>query len=668
MSPSPHPLARRAHLATLCATVALLSACGGGSDDPAPVQPPGPPPTTATVNTTVIDGPLQNAKVCLDVNGNGACDPDEPSARTAANGAATLTVPIALAGQHALVAEVGTDAVDADHGPVTTPFVLSTPADQASVVSPLSTLVHAHMQASGLGAADAERALQDAGGFTTPLLGNFAAGSGNEAAAAMARLVVLIKQESAASLQPAVGTQDSSGATITAAELDGAVNRRLLELLPTLATVTGDALAVAAGTARNAALLSSAHAVASQDIALTEDNVGWVIGFARQPDAPPSSPAAGGLLDWFTYTDAGNWTFRVFTTTVEQATPDANGLLHFSELRRRAVNGNVQTFGDAGFDRTDVYFNGTSWFNCPADFNHAQTARNADGVNESRYCGAFRNRIRRSGPIDIGGRSMPEVLAQIRSYPLLSTQGPFANWGPDPTTPALAGAVFPAGSNLYQQTSTQLANPDSYGTLDNQRVRVFSAEVAAGGTPVYVNGVPSLACGSVTAANAATHQSLAQTLEQMVARNTGTPCIFTPNANTGPRHEWWSNSTIGLGRYEGPAPAYPFYQADRSVRVAFGANNTVTYLDCPLAAVGDAPRNCDTVGTGTYTIETLGDARVMRFHNLPAAARDFNYYRSFVERGGQVYFGYRTKLAVDNTLRLNLTATDALLAELGLSR
>ena len=78
--------------------------------------------------------------MCLDKNGNGLCDSGGPSAVTAADGSATLTVPAADANKSPMLALVGTDTVDADHGPVTVAFSLQAPADKPAVVSPLSTL------------------------------------------------------------------------------------------------------------------------------------------------------------------------------------------------------------------------------------------------------------------------------------------------------------------------------------------------------------------------------------------------------------------------------------------------------------------------------------------------------------------------------------------------
>ena len=72
--------------------------------------------------------------------------------------------------------------------------------------------------------------------------------------------------------------------------------------------------------------------------------------------------------------------------------------------------------------------------------------------------------------------------------------------------------------------------------------------------------------------------------------------------------------------------------------------------------------------TGRYSIEPVGDACVMRFAGVPAEAAALTYTRIFVERGGNVYYGYRDKLRVDNAVRLNAQGMDALFAPLGQSR
>ena len=42
------------------------------------------------------------------------------------------------------------------------------------------------------------------------------------------------------------------------------------------------------------------------------------------------------------------------------------------------------------------------------------------------------------------------------------------------------------------------------------------------------------------------------------------------------------------------------------------------------------------------------------------------YNRVMIERGGKVYYGFRSKLAVSQTARLNLPAANALLSLIGI--
>jgi hypothetical protein len=79
-----------------------------------------------------------------------------------------------------------------------------------------------------------------------------------------------------------------------------------------------------------------------------------------------------------------------------------------------------------------------------------------------------------------------------------------------------------------------------------------------------------------------------------------------------------------------------------------------------------SPRNCKMIGNGSYTITTLSDARVLAFENLPSQTRPLTFTRVLVERGGSVFAGFRNKPTVGNSARLNMAATNALLAQLGL--
>lgn len=142
MTYAQHANALRLFSLTLFASAALV-ACGGGdsdSDDDGGTAP-------TLVTTTVMDGLIGNALVCADVNNNDSCDGSEPQARTDANGKAVLNVSGLTMASVRLLAVVGTDAVDADFGAITQAYTLKTPGAEASVISPLTTLVQARMDA-----------------------------------------------------------------------------------------------------------------------------------------------------------------------------------------------------------------------------------------------------------------------------------------------------------------------------------------------------------------------------------------------------------------------------------------------------------------------------------------------------------------------------------------
>ena len=129
-----------------------LAMVGCNDDDEIAQSPPPPPPApppTMVLTGVVIDGPLQNAKVCLDLNDNRVCDAAEPSATTSATGAYSLTVNVSDSTSHAFVAEAtATTTVDTDPdagGPVAAAFTLVAPAGQGAVISPFTTLLQSEV-------------------------------------------------------------------------------------------------------------------------------------------------------------------------------------------------------------------------------------------------------------------------------------------------------------------------------------------------------------------------------------------------------------------------------------------------------------------------------------------------------------------------------------------
>ncbi|MGB4059732.1 MAG: hypothetical protein WBK26_05910, partial [Burkholderiaceae bacterium] len=182
-------------LSLMAAAVATLTACGGGggsTDSAAPKQ--------TALSTTLMDGLIGNAKVCVDTNNNNVCDPTEVQGRTDAQGRVTLNVTGTIPAGTRLLASIGLDAVDADTGPVTTAYTLSTPIARHGVISPLTTMVQARMDSSGESLAAAEAYVVGQTGLTVSVFDDFVAqrtrSNGHKKAGEWARLWVVSTQAS----------------------------------------------------------------------------------------------------------------------------------------------------------------------------------------------------------------------------------------------------------------------------------------------------------------------------------------------------------------------------------------------------------------------------------------------------------------------------------------
>lgn len=667
---STRPRAASALLCSLFGSVALLTACGGGSGDSSPAVVPASPPPPATVSqaVSVIDGAIKGAVVCLDKNGNGLCDADETQGVTAADGSVTLTIPAADAGKYPVLALVGTDAVDAVNGPVTTAFSLSAPADKPALVTPLTTLVVAQVAASGSTSAEAEKALQDQLGISVSLFADFSKSSdaASATAASVARLVVLTSQKQNSDLQ---GATDASGKALDKTDLDKAAKASLLSVLPTLVASVSDPAVSGPGisAADKEAALKTAAAKLSAEAGLTKASVAVVVAVAKLPATPEGSaaPQAGSSLRWFSFTDSGNYSFRQFKATAAQNTV-VDGKRQFSEYREQTVSsgGAVTLYRQWGeglnnWPRLQVFWTGSEWFDCPTDFVSQATPWDDKGQSDSLYCKAVKSHNKRAER-DIAGLAMVDIVKEIRAYPLYDGAGKFSQWGPDPVAnaTALAGS-FPAGSKLYYQLGTD-TNPDTYNTDRGAVFEAFSAGISGG---------VATECNKLTPTNVVTFLIPTSTLEQVVSSSSGTPCVFAASVGTtGPRNESWGLSTIGIGDVTDTyTSATGYYKSGvKSLRVSFAAGKVVNYWLCLRRKSDNSTRNCDPAGSGSYSIETQRDARVLRLAGVPAVASSLGYSRSMVERGGVVYFGFRSNLTVSNQLRLNQQATAALFSALGI--
>lgn len=644
----------------IAAAVLSLAACGGGgSADGTAIDTP-PVVATTPVSTTVVDGPIKDAMVCLDKNLNGACDADEPSGKTDASGNVTLQVPDADVGKYPILAVVGTDAVDADTGAVPVPFTLKAPADATGFISPLTTLVQAHVETSGASSSEAAETIKDKLGLGVSPLDDFTKGTDDSSkqAGTVARLIVVTTQTQRTATADAKGTD---GQALTQAQIDAAINARLLQMLPSVILAVLDSPTLSGGTAtqaeKEAAILAAAGQVAAE-AGLTKDNVGLVVAIAAQPSvADSTSEAATDTLSlrWFQFTDLNNFMYRVFTATAAQNTPDANGKRHFTEYRERKIAGVQSEWGDGlnNWIRPQIYWTGTEWFDCPTNFVHEATLFNAAGESESLYCSSQKTRAKRYVR-DISGLKIIDVVKEIRAYPLLDSVGNnFAAWGPDPAQAAVQSAlgttVFPAGSNLIYQTSTDLANPEYY-----DRTKAGRATIPLASDPM----------------NPDTTTWRTATLAEFTAWNTG-DLVGTVTEVHG------NNSRVLLNRdyvkadgsaaykrymvgFDSAALKARFYECegDMAARAATPPTSRTLFID--------GKSTCKAILDTTYAITARGDGKVLRFASQPTQLGNVTN-RMFVERNSIAYVGGQDKLQVSNQQRLNLQAAEALAASLGLN-
>ena len=123
------------NIVAACAATIALAGCGG-SGDGTPVA------NSSMLTVTVIDGAIEGALVCLDVNSNGMCETGEPHGTTDVSGKATFSVANADAGKFPVLAVMGPGAKDADlPGIAMLPYTMKAPKDNPTLITPLTTLV-----------------------------------------------------------------------------------------------------------------------------------------------------------------------------------------------------------------------------------------------------------------------------------------------------------------------------------------------------------------------------------------------------------------------------------------------------------------------------------------------------------------------------------------------
>jgi trimeric autotransporter adhesin len=552
---------------------AFLVACGGGGGSSATPTPPSVPTTVTSL--TAVDGLIKGAIVCVDANNNGLCDTGETQGTTDILGAVTLNIPTTDVGKYPILAVVPAGAVDADDPttPIPTGYTLKAPADNSAVISPLTTLVQ-HQVDSGLTSAQAAIVVQDQTGVANAFA-NFVA-TPDTNARVVAKTIVRITQEKLAdaTITALVGTNDPiTGKPITQTDLDAAIRASIIQTLPSVVTAVSthsqsggacaDPTTAACKTAIASAVTGASGLAAGTGVTAT--TLGTLVGVAKSVTTQTDSttPIAGATLKWLKYTDANNYYYRAFVSTLAENTFDANNLRRFRDVRMTATAGTVVSSGGLiNQGRTDdVHWNGSAWVvACNNTYQNTATIKDANGTSMSYYCDNYSKNRSTSVKVDFAGKTVADLVTAIRSYP---SQGDglagvgFAGWGASDskaTTALAAGfsstAVLPAGSILYYVSTTQTDNAISYivsGT-NISYVPIAPAAVAAGGSSATT---PLPACASSYLYSQAT------SLASLISQNKGTPCVFSPYTATGSggatlssgtTNESWDATTLHIGQ------------------------------------------------------------------------------------------------------------------------
>lgn len=253
------------HLLTASVATALLqlAACGGGSSSGANTEPTTPEdqtpvtetPVTQSLSGLTADGYLVNAKVCLDVNDNMACDEGEPSAMTTEGGQYEITeIPEELVvSEIAVVVEaIAGVTIDEDEPEVTIAegYTLTAPAGKSKFISPLSTMLATQMEDNPeLTEEEAQQVLeQDLGleGTGVSLLDDYVAGRvTNETQAETYKQVHRVARAVAKTMAKALKQVDEEGEAVgdaTRKEVRRAVVATLSENIETVISTIDDAV------------------------------------------------------------------------------------------------------------------------------------------------------------------------------------------------------------------------------------------------------------------------------------------------------------------------------------------------------------------------------------------------------------------------------------------
>lgn len=349
----------------------------------------------------------------------------------------------------------------------------------------------------------------------------------------------------------------------------------------------------------------------------------------------PVAPALAGpfsTLPNFTFADAGNYSFRTFDG--DSSVLDARGYYQANEVRQTKSAGTL-----VPFVRNRLYWTGTEWYDCPADGIGINPV-NSVAPFDSTYCKSYSYERTSDATLTLAGRRMVDVVNDIRAYGTKNGTFDYRGWGPSPGLTVLSTTLFPAGSTMNYRGMATLATPVFIATdPSNDKVRVPPADAS-----VPFNTWP-----------------FAVSMDEFIAKYPGD---FLGGALNG------ATAIVVVSRSLPAAPA-PGLSNVVQIRVAFNAvgNRARFWQNNILTATGGTTNFVRLLDT-TYTIETLGAVKVLKFVALPAGFEDeFIFQRMFAERDSAVWYAGKDVVPAGPTysIRLNAAAFSAMRAALGIN-
>jgi hypothetical protein len=230
----------RTYIATT--VISGLVACGGGGGGLTVSN------GVSTMSGTVIDGLIEKAKVCLDLNGNLICDDGEPYAMSDADGKYSISYTGSVDGLH-VIAEVTAESKDKDDNGKTIAeagkeaFNLAAPAAKPEVVTPLTTLVtHAMVadttiKSDTAGLKKAEDIVKANTGLTMTMLGNNFVDKNDKDAQNVAKVIAValgdVAKEVKTSLDSKKQTDSELAKTITTESAQKTIQAQVVKTVST---------------------------------------------------------------------------------------------------------------------------------------------------------------------------------------------------------------------------------------------------------------------------------------------------------------------------------------------------------------------------------------------------------------------------------------------------